>query len=362
MPSQDHGPVPSNKLAFCWDADGTLLPGYMQTPLFEHFGVNERDFWAEVNAISHWYTRTRTPHDPDNIYLQWILEYARPGNPFHGLTNQLLRDLARDVALYPGVEELMLSLTDVSADPKWAAAEIQVEHYVISTGLRQMILGTPIATLARGVWGGEFAPTTGALFRPGFLREFPALSPDAPLHEQYDAFNTLIAPLLADSNQPIGQVAYSVSATQKTQILYGINKGANIDPEIDVDRPVPDMYRRVPWHNITYTGDSKTDIPAMSVTLRNGGSTLAVFAPGSAARESQARALVTDGRAQAAEAADFSTNSELWKRLHELRNLAADRIVEARSQHRARYHGTQITHHQDGLQTQARRSDGRGIG
>ncbi|MFZ4583932.1 MAG: haloacid dehalogenase-like hydrolase [Acidimicrobiia bacterium] len=328
MSDTDYGPVPSNKIAFCWDADGTLLPGYMQTPMFEHFGVDEGEFWEKVNAAVSNYRDRNVLHDPDNVYLNMIVADAKPGRPFAGLTNSLLRELGSRVRLYPSVLEAWDTLADVSGNPSWRAAEIQVEHYVISTGLRQMILGTELGRRANGVWGGEFEPATDSI---------------------------------GDPSQPIEHVVYAVSATLKTQILYAINKGSNIDPSIDVDRPVPDAYRRVPFQNIVYTGDSKTDVPAMSVTARNGGFTVAVWAPGSNKREEQSRALVADGRAKVARPADFGPGSALMDTLIAERDRIADRIVAERAQHRLRYHGTEITHHNDNLQAQARNTQG-GVG
>jgi len=89
-------------VACIWDFDKTLIPGYMQSPLFEAFQVDERGFWNEVNELPGHYRARGLKVSPDTIYLNHLLSYIKNG-PLKGLTNSKLRQLGKDLQFYPGL-------------------------------------------------------------------------------------------------------------------------------------------------------------------------------------------------------------------------------------------------------------------
>lgn len=95
-------------IAIIWDFDKTLIPGYMQEPLFKHYNVDGRTFWREVNALPDHLTRKgQEMVAADSIYLNHILTYVRAGI-FKGLNNRLLRELGGELEFYPGLPEFSL--------------------------------------------------------------------------------------------------------------------------------------------------------------------------------------------------------------------------------------------------------------
>ena len=61
-------------IAFIWDFDKTLTSGYMQKPLFDHYNVDERQFWKEVNALENFYGGYDLKVSADTAYLEHTLE------------------------------------------------------------------------------------------------------------------------------------------------------------------------------------------------------------------------------------------------------------------------------------------------
>lgn len=97
----------SNRIAIVWDFDKTLIPGYMQEPIFEKYHVNGDDFWKEVNALLEKIKNEQHVRvNPDTIYLNLFIKYAKSGE-FKGLNNAVLRELGKELTFYPGLPTLM---------------------------------------------------------------------------------------------------------------------------------------------------------------------------------------------------------------------------------------------------------------
>ena len=192
---------------------------------------------------------------PEMLYLDHLLTYVREGK-MKGLTNAVLRELGADVELYPGMPQFLNQLRkSIESDPIFADHGIRVEHYVVSTGLRQMILGSAIAPEVDGVWGNEFAD---AVPLPGFVDD-----------EQQ----------LEDTEREITHIIYSIDNTTKTRALFEINKGSNKHSGVDVNAKVPQSHRRVPFQNMIYIADGPSDVPSFAVVTDRGGQAYAVYAP-----------------------------------------------------------------------------------
>ena len=244
-----------NIITCIWDFDKTLIPGYMQEPLFEKFRVDPEKFWQEVQALPEYYKKDgMSLIASDTVYLNHILTYTRAGI-FKGLNNDTLRRLGAKISFYPGLPEFFNDVKNfVGTNPDYRQHEIEVEHYIVSTGLRQMILGSKIAPYIDGVWGCEFIENPPP---PGFL-EKKFKPPKAP-------------------SKILTQIAYALDNTTKTRAVFEINKGTNKMPDIGVDAKIPDEDRRVPFQNMIYVADGPSDIPVFSIVNQFGGKTFAVY-------------------------------------------------------------------------------------
>jgi hypothetical protein len=299
-----------NIIACIWDFDKTLSPGYMQAPLFEQYGVEPKKFWKEVNELPNHYKKGGLDLiSTDTLYLNHILTYARKGI-FKALNNARLRALGSEIELYEGLPEFFDRVKQfVTAQPEYRQHEIQVEHYIISTGLRQMILGSRIAPFVDGVWGCEFVEDPPP---PGFLDRGKKKSP-----ESNDA-------------KIISQIAYALDNTTKTRAIFEINKGTNKVPDIDVNAMIPDEDRRVPFQNMIYIADGPSDIPVFSLINRLGGRTFAVYRPGSNEEFSQVNNLQKQKRVQSFGEANYTEGSQTAMWIKNAVTEISDQIVKNR--------------------------------
>ncbi|MFO7299854.1 MAG: HAD family hydrolase [Actinomycetes bacterium] len=300
---------PQNVIAVIWDFDKTLIPGNMQGPLFRHYGIDESEFWAEVDGLEDFYrSHGAQLIQRDHLYLNHILTYVRQGK-MPGLSNQLLEDLGAEIEFHPGMPDFMEFLRkEIEADPVFAEHQITIEHYVVSTGLRRMILGSAIAPYVEYVWACEF---TELVAPPGYQHQQGRLfSPEAEIQ----------------------QLIYVIDNTSKTRAIFEINKGTNKNPNIDVNAKIAREDRRIPFQNMIYVADGPSDVPVFSVVSENGGRTYAVYTPGSERGFAQAARLLEQRRVDAFGEADYTDGSHtaMWIR-HAARGIA-ERIVRDRAQ------------------------------
>jgi hypothetical protein len=281
-----------NIIALIWDFDKTLIPGYMQEPLFAHYNVDPKKFWKEANELPNYYRRNGLDLIvPDTIYLNHLITYAREG-VFKGLNNKLLRDLGGKLTFYAGLPGFFAEIKkEVQDNPDYQQHDIRIEHYIVSTGLRQMILGSKIAAYIEGIWGCELVENPPP---PGYLEKPPGT----------ETKESLI----------ISQIAYALDNTTKTRAVFEINKGTNKIPDISVNAKIPDADRRVPFQNMIYIADGPSDIPVFSIINQFGGRTFAVYQPGSKKEFSQANNLQKQGRVQSYGEANYTEGSHtaMW--------------------------------------------------
>ncbi len=149
---------------------------------------------------------------------------------------------------------------------------ITLKHYIISSGLREMIEGTSIAK--------HFT----TIFASGYM---------------YNQDNIAVWPALA------------VNYTNKTQYIFRINKGIeNSWDNTSLNKYMPND-RPIPGKNIIYLGDGETDIPAMKMVDYLEGNPIAVYEPGNTNAQTIADNLITEDRAKYSCPADYSEGSQL---------------------------------------------------
>lgn len=301
---QSKGLFLQNVIAVIWDFDKTLSPHYMQRPLFENYGVDEAEFWGEVNALPAYYARAGITVHADTCYLGHLLTYVKAGI-MPDLSNAKLRELGRYITFFPGVPEIFSRLEAVLDEPRFVEGDLRLEHYVVSTGLAEMIRGSKIAPKISGLWASEFIEDAA---EPGFNK---LSQPRAGL---------------------ISQIAGFLDNTTKTRAIFEINKGTNRHQDITVNMSMPEEERRVPMANMIYVADGPSDIPSFSVVRKHGGLAYAVYDPNSETHFAQADALQRSGRVDAVGPADYTEGSQtdMWLRLH-VRKIA-ERIMVSRQQ------------------------------
>ena len=275
-----------NRIAVVWDFDKTLIPRYMQVPLFDRFNIAEQGFWDEVAAGSRQIESRGQKVNHETFYLNVLLRHVRDGR-MGGLDNAMLRELGAELEFFPGVTDFFeRSKAWVRDNGAYQAFDIKLEHYIVSTGLTEMIKGSPIAPYIDGVWGCEFLEASDAN---------------------------------ANGRQVISEVIYAIDNTTKTRALFEINKGVNKHPEaVNVNSSIAEDERRVPFANMIYVADGPSDIPAFSVARKGGGRTYAVYNPESPRSFEQADNLRASARVDSFGPADYRAGSqtEMWLKLH----------------------------------------------
>jgi hypothetical protein len=244
-----------NIIACIWDFDKTLIPEYMQGPIFRRYNVDEKVFWAETNELVEQYRKRGYRLSPEIGYLNHLLTYVLAG-PMAGLNNKILQACGAEIVFYPGLPKFFdQSKAWASSKPEYVKHEIQLEHYIVSTGLAQMIRGSAVASHVDAIWGCEFIENP---LQPGFLSQ---------------------EELNISAEAEIAQIGMVIDNTTKTRALFEINKGTNKNPAIDVNANVKPEDRRIPFQNMIYIADGPSDVPSFSVVKGNGGKAYAVYNP-----------------------------------------------------------------------------------
>ena len=247
------------KLALIYDFDKTLSPRDMQEfHLLSTLGYDDPNaFWAECDAFAR-------KHNCDGILSYMYLMVMKND----GLTRDQLIEEGKYIELYKGVKTWFERINEYGRKH-----HITVEHYVVSSGLTDIIMGTPIA------------------------REFKKI---------------YACTYVYDKDGKVKWPSRVVNYTMKTQYLFRINKGVLQETnDADLNNSTPESEKYIPLENMIYFGDGSTDVPSMKVVQQNGGTTIAVF--GDDSKRSKAEELFKDKRATFAVKADYSKGSKIEK-------------------------------------------------
>jgi len=303
-------PVPlytQTVIAFVWDFDKTLIPSNMQDPIFDLYGVDRDDFWTEVEGLVDYYERNGVVIQRDTAYLGHLLTYVREG-VFDGLSNEKLRELGKDLTPVLGMPDFMETTRQrVGEIPGFIDEGITVEHYIVSTGLREMIEGSVFGGIVDGVWANTFIEDVA---EPGYLDRLP----------------------VSPGPGPITQIGYTIDNTSKTRAIFEINKGVGRVPGINVNARMSEDQRRVPLKNMVYIADGPSDVPAFSILNRAGGRTLGVYTLAPSNNHKNVKALQEHGRIQGMAEADFRPGKPAYLWLMDTLEQIGFEIVEARRQ------------------------------
>ena len=215
-------------VALLYDFDKTLCTQDMQNYAFiPSLGLAPGDFWGLANDFG-----CQEKMDSVLAYMYTMIREAeKRGCP---LTRERLNRCGRSISFFPGVTDWFERI-----DRYGELLDVQVEHYVISSGLREIIEGSAIAGAFKEIYASEF---------------------------YYDGDGRPTWPRLA------------VNFTAKTQFVYRINKGVlDVSDDRTLNDSMPDDSKRVPFTNMIYLGDGLSDVPCMKMMRAYGGQAIAVY-------------------------------------------------------------------------------------
>ena len=265
-------------VAFLYDFDKTLCTTDMQNYAFiPSLGMTPAEFWAEANGFG----RSNRMDGILAYMYTMIREAERRRRPF---TRSDLVEKGRDIVLFPGVESWFRRINDFGR-----RQGVQVEHYVISSGLREIIEGSAISREFKEIYASEF---------------------------YYDERGVPVWPKLA------------VNFTAKTQFVYRINKGVlDVSDDKTLNDSMPDDSKRVPFLNMVYFGDGLSDVPCMKMMRAYGGQAIAVYQEGN---RPGVEDLLVKGRVDYIFPADYRAGSALEATAMDIvRKMAVtDRLAE----------------------------------
>ena len=267
-------------IAVCYDFDHTLSPDDMQAQGYiQSVGYDVKRFWEETDSLAH-----EQGMDSNLAYMYKMVREAE-GNLV--LNRKALMDYGSRVQVYPGVETWFERIRKYGEEEN-----VIVEHYIISSGLKEMIEGTKMA-------------------REG-------------------AFERIYASAFCYSDRGVAVwPAQAVNYTNKTQFLFRIEKGT-----LDVNDPAVNDYFppdriRVPFRDMIYIGDSDTDIPCMKLVNTNGGYSIGVYDPQTRNKD-KVKKMMRDNRIRFFAPADYTEGSELDTLVRNIiRRTAANEILES---------------------------------
>ena len=258
-------------VAICYDFDKTLSPDDMQAQGYiQSVGYDVAQFWKETNDFAEKY-------DMD-VNLSYMFKMVQEAEGKLIFNRDKLAEYGSKVKVFPGVETWFERIREYGRQKG-----VIVEHYIISSGLKEMIEGTAMADSFTRIYANSF------YYNEKGIAQWPA---------------------------------FVVNYTNKTQFLFRIEKGV-----LDINDPgVNEFYKpedlRVPFRNMVYIGDSDTDIPCMRLVNSLGGYSIGVYDP-ETQDKTKVYKMIRDNRIKYFAPADYNEGTEI----DELVKAIIDRTV-----------------------------------
>jgi len=258
-------------VALIYDFDGTLSPGNMQEFGFiQAIGKDKSEFWAKNKQLSE-------DNDANGILTYMYLMIQAAKNNGISLRRESFKKFGENVELFDGVKEWFALVNGYGR-----SIGLDVKHYINSSGLKEMIEGTPIAKEFENIYACSFL---------------------------YDVDGIAYWPAVA------------IDYTAKTQFLFKINKGIKeVSDNKKINQYIPEKERPIPFERMIYFGDGDTDIPCMKMIKEHGGHSIAVYANGNSAKKATALQLIKDNRVNFVCPADYRAGKEI--------NMVVKRILD----------------------------------
>ena len=242
-----------------YDFDKTLCTRDMQEyTFFPNLGIEANDFWNEANKL-------RENNKMDQVLSYMYLMFKKTVDNNRCLKRNYLNKMGENIELFPGVVEWFDRI-----DEYGKSLGFEIEHYIISSGLKEIIEGSRIGDKFKSIFASEFF---------------------------YNEDGNAMWPKLA------------VNYTNKTQFLMRINKGIlDISDDNRLNDKMLENERRISTSNMIYIGDGYTDVPCMKLTKENGGVSIAVYTDKNC---ETAKKLLNDGRINYMTPADYREGTEI---------------------------------------------------
>lgn len=248
--------------AIAYDFDGTLAPGNIQEYDFvPAIGMTKKVFWKDVEDLAK-------KNNADNIlmYMMHMLDKANAVEV--SVHKEDFVKYGRSVKLFEGVIDWFDRIKRYGKE-----RDVLVKHYIISSGIREMIQGTPISKKFAAIYASSF------VYDHNGVAKWPALA---------------------------------VNYTTKTQFLFRINKGVlNVYDNSKINEFIPIGDRPVPFSDMVFIGDGDTDIPCFRMVKSQNGHSIAVYKPSTHGAKEKAKKLIKDGRVNYIAPANYSENGEI---------------------------------------------------
>ena len=245
-------------VALIYDFDKTLCTKDMQEYTFiPNLGIKAYEFWDEVEKFA-----LDNNMDKTIAYLYMMIKKSKDKG--HDIKRSDFIKCGRDIEYFKGVEDWFDRINKYGED-----RGVKIEHYIISSGNKEIIENSVISKCFRKIFASEFLYVDEKAVWP----------------------------------------AMAVNYTTKTQFLVRINKGVlDISDDNTLNNKMVDDDRRISNNNMIYIGDGITDIPCMTMTHKNGGYSIAVYREN---KENVAHNLLEDDRVDFIALADYSEDSDL---------------------------------------------------
>ena len=251
-------------VALIYDFDCTLSPGNMQEFGFiQAIGKKPGEFWQESDEIA-------IGQDASNIlsYMKLMFDEAREAGI--KLRRSDFKKFGKSIELFDGVKD-WFRLVNAYGRSKG----VKVEHYINSSGLAEMIEGTPIAKEFKRIFACSF------LYNKAGEAEWPGVA---------------------------------VDYTAKTQFLFKINKGIlSIRDNKLVNESQAEENKRIPFPHMIYFGDGETDVPCMKIVKMFGGHSIAVYNQKNIHKKDVAKTLFKQGRVNFITPAVYTKDSRTYR-------------------------------------------------
>ena len=273
-----------NIIAIICDCDETLSPDTTDY-LLKRNGVETTKFWKEINRY------IKEGWDPPIAWMTRMLSLMNNGKIKQN-TNQKLTEFGKEIEPFPGVPYFVSQLQKILAGGRYSKADIELETYIISSGIEDLIRGTKFAKSFTGIFGSRF----------------------------YEG----------KTSRRIESIKSTITFTEKTKFLYAINKGISgenlrSNPFL-VNNRVKKDERRIPFNNMIYLGDSIGDVPCFSAVRHFGGDGIGILTRNKISRGYK---LAKEKRSTAGPySPDYKKGSDLRMVLDEMIKTIANRILD----------------------------------
>ena len=225
--------------------------------------LKPKQFWEKVRKLA-------LESEADEILCYMYLMIKEADHKHIPIKIQDIRNFGKAITMFQGVDEWFERINKFAGD-----IGIELEHYIISSGLKEMIEGTSIARKFKKIYASSF---------------------------------------MYDHNNVACWAGQSVNYTTKTQYIFRINKGAlDVNDKAGVNRFVLEKDRAVPFDKMIYIGDGDTDVPCMRLVKEKGGFSIAVYPPHKKGAREKIAHLIDDGRVNAVLPARYDEGSAIEK-------------------------------------------------